>query len=49
MTLRGHRYVVSRSPQDAVRVAQRIEEALATPFSLDTQEVSIGASIPVNV
>ncbi|HEV7678059.1 MAG TPA: EAL domain-containing protein [Candidatus Dormibacteraeota bacterium] len=37
----------SRSPDDAVRVAQRIEEALATPFSLETQEVTIGASIGV--
>ena len=37
----------SRSPEDAVRVAERIEEALATPFALDTQEVTIGASVGV--
>jgi diguanylate cyclase (GGDEF)-like protein len=37
----------SRSPQDAVRVAQRIEEALTTPFALDTHEVSVRASIGV--
>jgi diguanylate cyclase (GGDEF)-like protein len=37
----------SRSPQDAVRVAQRIEEALTTPFALERQEVSVRASIGV--
>jgi diguanylate cyclase (GGDEF)-like protein len=37
----------SCSTQDAVRVAQRVQEALATPFALDTQEVTIGASIGV--
>ncbi len=37
----------SHSPQDAVRVAQRIEEALATPFALERQEVSVRASIGV--
>jgi diguanylate cyclase (GGDEF)-like protein len=37
----------ARTPQDAVRVAQRIEEALATPFALERQEVTIGASVGV--
>ena len=37
----------SHSPEDAVRVAQRIEEALATPFVLDTHEVTVAASIGV--
>ncbi|HZS13218.1 MAG TPA: EAL domain-containing protein, partial [Candidatus Dormibacteraeota bacterium] len=37
----------SRSPQDAVRVAQRVEEALATPFALDRHAVNVRASIGV--
>jgi len=37
----------THSAEDAVRVAQRIEEALATPVPLDSHEVSVHASIGV--
>jgi len=37
----------AHSAQDAVRVAQRIEEALATPVPLDSHDVAVRASIGV--
>ena len=37
----------ARTPADAMRVAERVREALRTPFQLERQEVSVRASIGV--
>ncbi|HYK89026.1 MAG TPA: EAL domain-containing protein [Acidobacteriota bacterium] len=37
------------SPQDAAKVADRLIQAFTSPFSLDGQEVSVGASVGVSV
>ena len=50
---RGDRFMLIlndvRAPQDAVSVAERILEALATPFPVKNNEVSLGASIGIAI